>query len=359
MQLSNMLAAWQWAVLAAIPPAIIALYFLKLRRLPLEVPSTYLWRKSLEDLHVNSLWQRLRRSILLLLQLLLIGLLMAALLRPTWEGSTRAGGRAIYLVDNSASMSATDVSPTRLDAARRRVDQMLDQMSAGDQAMIISFAEGARVEQVYTENLGELRRRLAAVAATEQSTSIAEALRVASGLANPGRSGGSEAWDPDFALGNLDAEFIPLGDAAAGNVGVVAFSTRRHDEKAGQLQAFARIENFSVEAASVVAELYLNGERVDAQQLDLPSRGAEGVVFDLGEMASAALELRLDAVDALAVDNRAFAALNEPRRARVLLVTAGNPPLEFALRTERALRLAEVTTQPPTALSAPEFRQAV
>ncbi len=55
------------------PPAIVALYFLKLRRQPLEVPSTYLWQKSIEDMHVNSLWQRIRQSLLLYLQLLLIG----------------------------------------------------------------------------------------------------------------------------------------------------------------------------------------------------------------------------------------------------------------------------------------------
>ena len=69
---SNMLSWWQWVILAAVPPAIVALYFLKLKRRPLEVPSTYLWHKSIEDLHVNTIWQRLRRNLLLLLQLLLI-----------------------------------------------------------------------------------------------------------------------------------------------------------------------------------------------------------------------------------------------------------------------------------------------
>src|SRR4029450_13008120 len=48
----NMLPWWQWGLLGLVPPAIIALYFLKLRRLPLEVPSTYLWSRTIEDLHV-------------------------------------------------------------------------------------------------------------------------------------------------------------------------------------------------------------------------------------------------------------------------------------------------------------------
>ncbi len=37
---TNMLSWWQWLILAAVPPAIILLYFLKLKRRPLEVPST-------------------------------------------------------------------------------------------------------------------------------------------------------------------------------------------------------------------------------------------------------------------------------------------------------------------------------
>src|SRR3954453_15634783 len=105
----NTLAPWQWAILALVPPAILALYFLKLKRQPLEVPSTYLWKKSIEDMHVNSLWQRLRQNLLLFLQLLLVALAMLALLRPGWESSKLDGDRFIFLVDNLASMSATDI----------------------------------------------------------------------------------------------------------------------------------------------------------------------------------------------------------------------------------------------------------
>src|SRR3972149_9601088 len=118
--LTNMLTWWQWLILAAVPPAIVALYFLKLKRRPVVVPSTYLWHKSIEDLHVNTIWQRLKRNILLLLQLLLIFLLMGALLRPSWQGTKLEGNRFVFLVDNSASMSATDIDPTRLANAKQQ-----------------------------------------------------------------------------------------------------------------------------------------------------------------------------------------------------------------------------------------------
>src|SRR5438105_13689860 len=94
------LSSWQWLLLAAVPPAIVALYFLKLRRQPLEVPSTYLWLKSIEDLHVNSLWQRIRQSLLLYLQLLLMLLVIFALLRPGWRSEKQVEERNILLIDN-------------------------------------------------------------------------------------------------------------------------------------------------------------------------------------------------------------------------------------------------------------------
>ena len=94
--LTNMLSWWQWALVGAVPAAIILLYFLKLKRQPVEVPSTYLWLKSIEDLHVNSIWQKLRQSLLLFLQLLLILLAILALLRPSWSGEKKVGHRSAF-----------------------------------------------------------------------------------------------------------------------------------------------------------------------------------------------------------------------------------------------------------------------
>ncbi|MGC3966131.1 MAG: BatA domain-containing protein [Pirellulales bacterium] len=72
----------QLAIPAIAAAAILSFYFLKVRRKPVLVPSTYLWRRTIQDNRVNALWQRLRRSILLLLQLLAVLAAAVALLRP-------------------------------------------------------------------------------------------------------------------------------------------------------------------------------------------------------------------------------------------------------------------------------------
>ena len=142
-ELANTLTWWQWTILAAVPPAIIALYFLKLKRKPVEVPSTYLWRRSIEDLHVNTVWQRLRRNLLMFLQLAVIGLVMLAVLQPGWRSRKLPGHRFIFLIDNSASMQATDVAPSRLEEAKRQALETIAAMAPGDVAMVIAFSDAA------------------------------------------------------------------------------------------------------------------------------------------------------------------------------------------------------------------------
>src|SRR3954451_13411245 len=139
-QFASPLGGAAWAVLAGIPVGIIALYFLKLRRRPLQVPSTLLWKRSLEDLHVNSLFQRLRKNLLLFLQLLAVLLAMLALAGPRIKGTQNTANRFIIAIDESASMGATDVSPTRLEKAKAEAVKIVENMEATDLAMIVAFS---------------------------------------------------------------------------------------------------------------------------------------------------------------------------------------------------------------------------
>src|SRR5262249_21027391 len=122
----NPVPGWAGLLIFLVPLLLILLYFLKLRRKPVQVPSTFLWRKSVEDLHVNSLFQWLRDNVLLLIQLLVLLLLIYALLGLQVHGRTTSGGHYILIIDSSASMGVTDVAPSRLEVAKQEALREID-----------------------------------------------------------------------------------------------------------------------------------------------------------------------------------------------------------------------------------------
>src|SRR5690348_8612093 len=166
-QFSTPLGGVDWGVLAGIPVAIIALYFLKLRHRPVQVPSTLLWRRSIEDLHVNSLFQRLRRNLLLFLQLLAVLLTMLALAGLRVKGTTSVGQRYVLAIDESASMQSRDMAPSRLERAKAQAREIIQKMRGDDLAMIIAFSDRARVVSPYTANKALLLQRLDSIRATQ------------------------------------------------------------------------------------------------------------------------------------------------------------------------------------------------
>lgn len=380
------LTVGQWAVLALVPLGIVALYFLKLRRQRIEVPSTYLWMRAIEDLHVNSLWQRLRQSLLLLLQLLLVALVALALARPGWRGTHLPGNRFIFLIDCSASMAAEDVPPHRLEAARRQALALIDQMRPGDRGMVLSFSNVAQVEQSFTDNRRLLRAAVQRIVPTARPSDVTEALRAAAGLANPGQSGDPDnpldlpaaealpatlyllsdgGFGPvsDFKLGNLTPVYLKQGSDRPRNVAIAAFSTELNPEKPERVQAFARLEHYGEQPTEVELTLRRDGTLLDVRRVALPPRdansrvpGVVGVQFDLEAVEAGVLELSLEPADHLALDNTAWAVINPPRPARVLLVTPGSQALVLALQTEELRKVADLTVAEPAFLQTQEYQ---
>ena len=369
-----------WALLGAVPIGILLLYFLKLRREPVEVPSTYLWSRTIEDLHVNSLLQRLRRSVLLFLQLLAVALAALALLRPGVRGETSGQGRMVFLLDNSASMQATDVqgATNRFELAKRLIGERIETMTDTDTAMLITFSDRPDTVQAFTSDRRRLRDALGRVEVTNHTTDIIGALKAADGLANPRRTsevgnmndiqvadampadlivfsdGGFDAVT-DFSLGNLIPTYVAIGSDKIENVAVTAFSAERNVEQPSEVQAFATVVNLGTEPIETTATLSMNGQFLDAETVAVEPGDQTGLSFTIESEEAATLEIKLDSKDHLLVDNVAYAGLTPLQSVSVLLVTDGNTPLELGLKTPKTSKICVSEVVSPSYLLSDEY----
>jgi hypothetical protein len=379
------------AAAAIAVPSLLVLYFLKLRRREMPVSSTFLWRKAVQDLQVNAPFQRLRRNLLLLLQLLALLALIIALARPVANYTPGAGRLSVILIDRSASMSAADMSGgrTRLDEAKRLASDLVDGMERGGQATVIAFDDEPEVVQTFTGDAEVLRNAIKSIQTTDRSTKLKLAFQLAGAQAahlveqNTGvkptvylYSDGRVADATELSLDG-DLKYQPIGTDTAGNIAVVAMDAKRNYDNPVQVQVFARLANYGPRPLAADVQLTIDDKLTKVARVQLaPERwndpawtrahpgerdekfnAVPGVEFTV-DMPNAGV-VRVEQVakggDLLAADDAAAVVVPPPKDLSVLLVTAAhdNPYLERAfasmgLKIQQTMLAEEYEDKRPT-----------
>src|SRR5262245_52106166 len=153
-------AAALGALALAVP--IVLLYLLKLKRQDRLVPSTILWARLAQDLQASHPFQKLRRNLLLFLQLAMLALLAFALARPAMVTSAPEGRSVALILDASASMKARDAAGgTRFEEALRRAREIVDALRGdGGETMIVVAGLRTAVRVGLTSDRVALRNAL-------------------------------------------------------------------------------------------------------------------------------------------------------------------------------------------------------
>ena len=327
----------------ALVPAVVAMYLLKLRRDERVVPSTLLWSRLLADVEANAPWQRLRRSLLLVLQLLLVVMLALLAARPFLERPAGLAGDVVVVVDTSASMGATDVAPTRLEAARLAVLDALRDLPTGGVVSVIAAERSARIVVNETRDMARVRQALDEIKVTTTRGDLGDALELAGKLA--ARSTDSQilvATDgalaaPPTARIPVRIRVLPIGRERR-NQAIVALAVRTAPSAVTR-SVFAGIANLDLEPANRRLEVWGDGSLLEVRDVFLDPQARADVVIDDVPRDIGTLELRLVGADPavsapadqLEVDDHAWAVIPPDRKRLILVVGPGDPYLETAL----------------------------
>jgi Ca-activated chloride channel homolog len=318
---------------AIVGPLIVAMYLLKLRREDRPVSSTFLWQRMVRDVEANAPWQKLRRNLLLLLQLLLMLLLVFALARPFFAAQGISGANLIVIIDRSASMGAVDEPPSRLEAAKQRAIQLVDQLPDGGRATIIAAGGPMQVPAAATSDRRELRRAIESIQLVNGGGSdLAQALTLASALA--ARESDSEVAiisDGNVSLPNdlrvpARVSYFPVGRSSE-NLAVSAIALQ---PALGSQTLFVQVTNYGEQLASRRLDLFLDDAAFTAYNLSLEPGREQNIVLEVPPQVQLA-EARLADTDALPADDRAFAVSSFGQATSVRLLSDGNRFLQTGL----------------------------
>src|SRR5437660_1590886 len=97
----SFLTPW-WGLLGLLAIPLVALYILRQRRPAQVISSTLLWSQVLADMRASTPFQKLRRNLLLIIQLLILAALVFTRMRPVVQAQATRGAAGVIVIDATA-----------------------------------------------------------------------------------------------------------------------------------------------------------------------------------------------------------------------------------------------------------------
>ncbi len=337
--------AWA-AAFAAV--AITVLYLLRLRRRRVEVPFSPLWAQVASRRMQSDRRRLLRRILSWLLHLTIAALLLFAALGPHFDEEIVDERHVLILVDNSASMAATDVSGAhdRFELARDEAIELLGTIGGDDRVMVATFNDEVQPLGTFVDDPSLLKPALADQRWTANPADLNQALRFAADslrdrqpaelvvISDGAGVDDTASLDVDFG-DETTVRHRKVGESSE-NVAITAFEARRYPANRLDHQVFLQLHSYFDRPVDVTLQILADDTPVENESLRLepgePHRQFYPELAAAGERLEARLRLDTDdARDVFPLDDRAFATIPPPQRLDVQLVSSGNLYLEGPL----------------------------
>lgn len=337
-----------WPLLGGLAVIVALLYVLKLRRRRVTVPFSPIWGRVVVADDSRRWWERLKRLLSYLIQLLFVGLLILALADPRPSDEDLQGRHIVLLLDTSASMTALDVSGAvdRFDVARQEAVKVVESMGPNDAAMLVTMDGQLRPLTPFVKETAILTQTIKDLKPTATPANITEALAFVRDATRdkPGAeiylfSDGAFAQDWTKAAAQLPSatvlHHIKTGEAGQ-NVAITAFTVRRYLSNKLDYEILVELRSTFKRPVSAELKITSDGQLVDRKVVEIKAEGTERIFYPREGFSGQRLEARVvlttaDARDVFPLDDVAYALLPSAKQINVLLVSEGNLYLEAPL----------------------------
>lgn len=341
----------QWMALsnlwfALIIPAIVILYLLKRKVEDRLVPSTLLWQRALHHREAVRPWEKLRRNLLLLLQLLAALFLVLALLRLAVPVDGVSDEHTILVIEQSASMMAHEGETTRFQQAIQTATQLVEQLGSTQRVTLIEAGREPHVRVSKSGDRQELLQVLQTMSPQAGVSDTAAAMSLAAAISAE-EPGSGVVWLGDGRPEGLDMATLPaingpfrfqqMGSFRE-NTSLAVFVTQPTDDG---MQGLIRLDNKGTQASRGSAVIYDSENNVLDASAFLVDAGESQTITFSSLPASPVYRAVIDPEqDGLQEDNERWSVPFTAGLGKAVLVSPeGNRFLHQALQTAGRLEV--------------------
>lgn len=318
-------------LLGTIP--IIIMYLLKKRHQDFEISSTFLWQRAVADIEANAPWQRLRKNILLILQLLVFLMLVFFLVKPYLISSNLNADNLIVVLDKSMSMGAVHDNKSRFEGSKDEIEEIIRNLKANGTLTLITMGSTPDVIINKSSDKSVLSRKLKDIAITNEADNPEDTLSLIKAMTK----------DMDnyrvifYTDKNIDMDNVVVKNSwpVQSNVLIENLSCKKVNNS---ISALVHVRNYGNTDINTDLIIYSGNEIYDVNEIVLKPNESKKIYVEDIPMAGI-VKAELDIEDALAADNVRYNVVSSNRLQKVLLTTSGNIFLEKAIALNENVEL--------------------
>lgn len=321
---------WPLALLVLIP-IIIIMYLLKQKAVDHPFSSLFLWKEMYKNMQANTPWEKLKKNLLMYLQIATVLILIFALMSPYIKSETTSAGHVVLVLDTSGSMNTKyDDGHTRMEVAVSEAIDYVDKLPGDTSISIITSDKEAVLVLTDSVDKSLAKRRLNAIEATNYMGDCSFGMEMAESMIAQWETAEVVYFTDTYVSCKTTGGYIIDVYSEMDNA-VVEYVGHGTDSE-GMLTVLAKVSNFGSKELKMDINLYGDEEMLAVKEVTIPSGDSEIVYFENlafdGKVIYAELH---DVKDALLLDNGCYDVITEASECNVLLMTEQNLYLEKAM----------------------------
>ncbi len=318
-------------------PILIIIHTLKPKPRQVDVTNLFLWNAVLKERSHNVSFERLKRNLPLLLQILIVVLAALALAKPTSTYLTAKKGNMVLVIDTSASMKTRSASGIRFDLARQKALQLIEERDQGQKILIVEAGNKSVVKTGFIDNSSQAQDLVKKLQPSDAAANLEPAIYLALSFVDPAKEDLlyliTDGAGKDFsALVKNHPKIRPIIiSGGEHNIGITKFEFRQQVDHSDQYEFMLQIKNFDLAPVECSIRLSIDRAVLFESVIRFEAQEKKMLIIPYSGLINGIARATLEIDDDFTVDNQAYLSLNAAKEIWVLLVSQGNHFLEKLL----------------------------
>ena len=318
---------WPLFLLITIP-LLILLYILKRNYKEEVISSTILWSEVYKNTKANTPWEKLRKNIMLLLQIIVLLLIIFSLMKPFLNFGGRSYKNIIIVLDTTASMGAEYGSATRLEEGKSLAKEFIKNTKEDTNTYIINFDGNSNLLQNGDFDKNISNEVIDNISQSNNSGDIKESLSFIKAIGE----GIEEDYevvvftDQEISLGDVNGKVVLLANAGV-NASIDNIAHKTLEDK---VRVIATVTNRGKGVYEGDFTLYSENKILAVEALSLQEGENKTLIFDFDKIEGEVIKGELSRKDMILEDNTFNHVIGDKKVNKILIVTEQNLFLEKA-----------------------------